>query len=644
MIRRCATLLLLLAVLAAPAVVAAPPPKLGAEVYGRLPNIELMQLSPAGERLAYIQVNGDERRLVIKDLAGKVLLASGVGDKKVRDLEWAGEDHLIVEISTTGRLGDAWYREEWIRSLVVRLDAAKAFQVFFPGDSMIAATFGAYGASQQDGKWYGYFGGIPYHKTRGFDPTLNEVNYRNLYRVNLDTGLWDLVASGQQRPHDWALDAKGGVVAQTEYEPTTGAFHLRRSNDGGAVVSSSIEPLEERQLRGLGRTPGTVVVDAPIPEEFDVASGAHKALVDDGLIESYIHDPATRRLLGVWIAGDRPEQRFFDPVMTSTQARFAKALGGRPTLASWSTDLSKMVVFTDGDGDAGTYWLSDGKTVKPYGYAYPELPDANVGARRMITYKAADGLELKGVLTLPPGREAKGLPLVVMPHGGPEAHDDLQFDWLSEAFAGRGYAVFQPNFRGSDGEGGKPLRDAGFGEWGRKMQTDVSDGVAALARRGLVDPKRACIVGASYGGYVALAGVTVQQGLYRCAVSYGGLSDLGDFLERITPSWSDPRNPETRYLRRFIGVRDSEDPALRALSPARLADRADAPVLLIHGADDTVVPILQSRKMERELTKAGKPVEFVLLKGEDHWLSRDATRKAMLAAALAFVEKYDPAD
>ncbi len=229
---------------------------------------------------------------------------------------------------------------------------------------------------------------------------------------------------------------------------------------------------------------------------------------------------------------------------------------------------------------------------------------------------------------------------MVLPHGGPQGHDSVGFDWLAQAFANQGYAVFQPNFRGSDGYG-LAFRDAGFGEWGRKMQTDISDGVAALVRQGVIDPKRACIVGASYGGYAALAGVTLQQGLYRCAVSYGGLSDLHYFMDTAAPSGRQD-TATARYLRKFLGVTSNEDGVLRTLSPARLAKQADAPILLLHGADDSVVPIGQSREMDQALRAAGKPVEFVTLKSEDHWLSRDATRKAFLTAAVAFVEKYNP--
>jgi len=176
------------------------------------------------------------------------------------------------------------------------------------------------------------------------------------------------------------------------------------------------------------------------------------------------------------------------------------------------------------------------------------------------------------------------------------------------------------------------------------MQTDISDGVAALAAAGTIDPKRACIVGASYGGYAALAGVTVQQGLYRCAVFYAGPANLNYLLEYANPKIEDTRTPSDRYLRKFLGAKSNDDSSLHGLSPTRLGDRADAPILLIHGVDDMVVPIAQSREMERALKSAGKLVEFVTLKAEDFYLSRDATRKAMLAAAVAFVEAHNPAE
>lgn len=613
------------------------PPPLPTDVYGRLPNIDLMQLSPSGEKLAYVRVAGDQRQLVVKDLSGSLLFVASASDAKIRDIDWAGEDRVLLTASATRSVFDD--RQELYQTFVVNLVTHKYFQVFATNPAIMHATFGFYRAVDQAGRWSGYIGGITLTKTLGFDATFNQDNFVDLYRVDLDTGEAVIAAKGRDRPHQWALDAGGEVLAHAQYAQSSAEWTLRTGVEGGQLLATIHEPLGEVELEGMGRTPGTIVVDKATPEEWSLADGAHAALPSDRLIQSYIHDPATGRLVGTSLAGDTPGQQFYDPILRAKQAAFRKALGASTLILSWSADFRRLILYTQGDGDAGTYWLADGKTVKPYGYSYPELPDANVGPTSIVIYKAADGLEVHGVLTLPPGRDPKALPLIVLPHGGPQAHDVLGFDWMAQAFASRGYAVFQPNFRGSDGYG-LDFRNAGFGQWGRKMQTDISDGVAELTRRGVIDPKRACIVGASYGGYAALAGVTVQQGLYRCAVSYAGISDL-HYL--ISTEVGDDQNAGARYLRRFLGAERS-DAAVHDLSPARLADRADAPILLIHGESDTVVPIGQSLEMERVLKQAGKPVELIRLKGEDHWLSRDATRKAMLAAAVAFVEKNNPAE
>jgi len=226
----------------------------------------------------------------------------------------------------------------------------------------------------------------------------------------------------------------------------------------------------------------------------------------------------------------------------------------------------------------------------------------------------------------------------MLPHGGPHAYDEQAFDWWAQAFASRGYAVFQPNFRGSTNRDDAFVR-AGYGEWGRKMQTDISDGLEELVRQGIVDPKRACIVGASYGGYAALAGVTLQQGLYRCAVSVAGVSDLSlmyntDYRE----------SGQVGLLRRSLLEELGPRSGFGAASPRRLAAQADAPILLIHGREDTVVPYEQSAKMADALKDAGKPHRLVDLGEEDHWLSRSSTRMKMLEEAMAFVQEHNPAD
>ncbi len=339
---------------------------------------------------------------------------------------------------------------------------------------------------------------------------------------------------------------------------------------------------------------------------------------------------------------DNPDEPvFFDPELQDRARMIRRAFSGRRArMVEWTADLGRAIVHTEGEGDSGTWYLVDiaARSARDIGYDRPLIRPSRVGPMSRVEYVAEDGLALAGILTLPPGREAVDLPLVVLPHGGPHLHDEIGFDWWAQAFASRGYAVFQPNFRGSTGRGEEFIR-AGYGEWGRKMQTDISDGVAHLAAEGIIDPSRACIVGASYGGYAALAGVTVQQGLYRCAVSVAGISDIS-MMSRVENREAGRSGLFRRSLAEELGPRDE----WRAISPRRQAERADAPILLIHGRDDTVVAYDQSRVMADALDDADKPYRFVELEGEDHWLSTSETRLQMLTEAVAFVQEHNPAD
>jgi len=188
------------------------------------------------------------------------------------------------------------------------------------------------------------------------------------------------------------------------------------------------------------------------------------------------------------------------------------------------------------------------------------------------------------------------------------------------------------------------LLEAGYGEWGRKMQTDLSDGVRYLVKQDIVDPARVCIVGASYGGYAALAGVSLDPGVYRCAVSISGIGDLSRML-----NWEQSRHPygvqtAMRYWDRFMGASGPNDPKLDVISPIKHLESVTAPVMLIHGRDDTVVPFAQSQEMYDALKHANKAVELVELKQEDHWLSRSETRLQMLLESVAFLQHYNPPD
>jgi dipeptidyl aminopeptidase/acylaminoacyl peptidase len=342
---------------------------------------------------------------------------------------------------------------------------------------------------------------------------------------------------------------------------------------------------------------------------------------------------------GVYV-DDASHYVFFDPVTQAHWDAIVRAFSGeRVKLVSNSSDFTKIIVRVDGPTHGYLYELVDMTTHKalPIGDVYDGVTEP-LEVRR-ITFAAADGLSIPAYLTLPHGKPPQNLPLIVLPHGGPAVRDTADFDWWAQALADQGYAVLQPNYRGSELD--LSHLAAGYGEWGRKMQTDLSDGVRYLAKEGIVDPARVCIAGGSYGGYAALAGVTLDPGVYRCAVSVAGLSDLKRMLQ-----WTNETHTQRsqRYWDRFMGVTGPGDPKLDAISPIKHLDAVNVPVLLIHGRDDTVVPFEQSSKMFDALRRAKKEVEMVSLKKEDHWLSRGETRLQMLQASVTFLRAHNPPD
>jgi dipeptidyl aminopeptidase/acylaminoacyl peptidase len=647
--------LFLAGLLSAAAAFAAPPP---VEAYGKLPGIDFVEMSPSGARYAFIAADGENRRLFVATTDGQPLQVANVGTAKVRSVEWAGDDHVVVKLTATIVLGpeyNIWQTELWT-VIVMNVATGKSFQVFHGKHEKVADTvFGAYGTAQVDGHWYGWFGGLTCQTDKTGCYALNE--YPDLYRVDLDTGAISIAARGRFDSDGWLVSAGGEVLARSLYNEKTGSWRVMAGKDGDQVLAGGRNDFGGTAVLELGRAPGTLLIDVPTGDtggdsgaydfhELSLGTASPSAPVDTTGMAEPIIDPTTHLWIGETLRSDEKEKIFFSPAL---QARWQGARKAFPNyivhLISWSTDFNHLVVFTDGNDDSGTYWHVDIQkhSAAQIGWQYPTVKSADVGSVQMVDYHASDGLALHGVLTLPPGRQPKDLPLVVLPHGGPEARDYAGFDWWAQAYASRGYAVFQPNFRGSSGYG-IAFRNAGFAQWGRKMQTDISDGVAELAKKGIVDPKRACIVGGSYGGYAALAGVTVQQGLYRCAVSWGGVADLAGMLIYQHKLADAPTSSSMRYWRAFMGVDSSSDRRLPPITPSDLADKADAPILLLHGKDDTVVPIDQSETMESALKRAGKPVEFVRMNNEDHWLSREETRVEMLKAAVAFVEKYNPAN
>lgn len=310
-------------------------------------------------------------------------------------------------------------------------------------------------------------------------------------------------------------------------------------------------------------------------------------------------------------------------------------------LASQSRDGAIQVLSVSGPEEPGSLYLFDRKagTVNLLGAQWPKLAPDRLGVVKTWTWKTQDGVDLGGYLTAPPPllKLSGPLPLVVMPHGGPEARDYFDFDRLAQGFASRGYLVFQPNFRGSGGFG-KTFAEQGYGQWGLRMQDDVIDGVEALIKSGQVDPARICIVGASYGGYVALQGGAKRPDLFKCVVSRAGLSDLVR-SQKWEAEIFETDSPRYKYWLKSVGDPKADAARLAAASPVTYAADYQPPVLLMHGVNDWNVPIEQSRIMEKALKKAGKTVTLTEYPGAHSGWGEVQEAKA-LTEMLVFVDKY----
>ncbi len=619
------------------------------EVYGRLPSLEDVALSPSGSRIAFVRTEGDVRAILVVSLADSTSIGGvRVGRAKLRSLEWADDDHLLIYTSVTSVLsGFTGPEQEWTELQVYDV-ASKKLEMVPDANKLHVFTRDRHVEILNVVAGFGTVRRVNGH-TLLFVPvwTVSEGGGRALYRYDLQTKAADILARGTGAAR-WLVNGAGELAAEEIYQEQSQRWVVSVRQSGQLhELASGVEPVDYPYLLGFGPTPDTLLmhfVEAgnSVWRLMSLADGSMgPPMAEHRSLESPIEDPITRRMIGGVHVGDDSEWIFFDDAVqkrwTSVKATFS---GARLRFVSASATFSTFVVRVDGPKYGFAYQLVDmaARKAQRIGDVYDGLP--GVLETRRITYAASDGLDIPAYLTLPPGGAAKNLPLVVLPHGGPQARDTADFDWWSQGLAQQGYAVLRPNFRGSNLS--QQFVEAGYGQWGRKMQTDLSDGVRFLAKEGLIDPARVCIVGASYGGYAALAGATLDLGVYRCVASISGVSDLTRMLANVDAKHLGRQNFEQRYWNRFMGVSGSQDPALDALSPIKHVEAVSIPVLLIHGRDDTVVPFEQSQAMFDALKRSKKDVELVTMPHEDHWLSRSETRLQMLRSVVAFLQAKNP--
>ncbi|UZK64836.1 alpha/beta hydrolase family protein [Sphingomonas sp. M1-B02] len=347
-------------------------------------------------------------------------------------------------------------------------------------------------------------------------------------------------------------------------------------------------------------------------------------------VDSLIRIGRQQRVVGLSYATEKRRGVFFDPELKALATSLSKALPGQPivTFIDASADESKLLLFAGGDSDAGNYYLLDRKTKKmaEVSPVRPQLGGVRLAKVTPITFPAADGTMIPGYLTLPAGSDGKNLPGIVMPHGGPGARDEWGFDWLSQYYAARGFAVLQPNFRGSAGYGDAWFRKNGFQSW-QTAVGDVNDGGRWLLKQGIAAPGKLGIVGWSYGGYAALQSQVLDADLFKAIVAIAPVTDL-ETLRKESENFTNYKQVDA-FIGRGAHVREG--------SPAQNVDRIKAPVLLFHGDKDLNVGVGESRLMASRLRSAGKKVDYVEFDGLDHQLEDDKARIQMLDQSDRFL-------
>ncbi len=357
-------------------------------------------------------------------------------------------------------------------------------------------------------------------------------------------------------------------------------------------------------------------------------------------ISTVMVDPVSGVVSGVSYEDDRRRMMWLDPKMRALQARIEKALpGAEDDVVNQSSDGNRLLIWSGGAADPGTYYLFDRAAARFTAIVQPyeKLAQVALAPVKAVQYKARDGLTIPAYLTVPLHRPDHDLPLILMPHGGPFARDDWSYDPFVQFLASRGYAVLQPEFRGSTGYG-REFVEKGYGQWGRKMQDDLDDGVDWLVKSGQVDARRVCIMGASYGGYAALWGAIRNPERYRCAISLAGVTDLDAMLKYDRRSFA-----ATRYFREWQAKIAGEDKIdLDTVSPLPQQARLSVPVLIAHGEQDTTVPPRQSHLLVAALEKRHADVQSVFYKEAPHGFSKPEDMTDYLKRVEAFLAKHNP--
>lgn len=612
------------------------------EPFFRHPDYAGLRLSPSGNFVAaLVPVRGRLNLAVIDLEAGSSRVVAAVDGRDIRDVRWVSDRRLVFTVwDLQAGLGEQ--RGEGL--FAIERDGSQ-FRELAP---TIAKQINS--------------GNVVYRYTRlmstlrdGSDDVMvlsndKDARHPEVYRLDTHTGRREWKTDG--KPGDvehWVVDRDGDVRAAVTVERgTTTHVYFRPTAAAPWIELASFGMRGERFVPVSFDGDGTLVVASDVGRgtaglfRYDAAKRTLGELMlghphADLGNATPIYDRAKRRIVGFTYEAERPGAAWFDEDYARLQKSVDAALpqrmnvvdkaGKRALVASYSDRQPVEWYLLDLEKSRMELLASSRKAIRE-----PSMP-----ARQPVRYKARDGLEIPAYVTLPPDGTKEKLPLVLLVHGGPWVRGG-HWAWNPEAayLASLGYAVLEPDFRGSLGWGRK-LHESGWKQWGLAMQDDLDDGVDWLAGQGTIDPKRVCIMGASYGGYAVMMGLARNPERYRCGVNYVGVTDI-DLMFSVT--WSDFTNSDfIKYsAREMIGDPDRDAAQLRAASPLANAGRIKAPVLMAYGGKDYRVPLIHGERMRNALADRKVPVEWVVYNEEGHGFLREDNRIDFYTRVAKFLE------
>jgi len=616
------------------------------EAYGKQAVVRSMSMSPSGEQIAFIGRSTEGDLLFTYSAAEGIKARIALSSLKGSSVWFPTESHVIIR----------GYKTTSVQGYGGRFDHSGAFSYNLETDDftqLLKGTKSLYPAQSGLGRIIGRLDGTNQVLMPAWTGT-GEYNLSKwIFKVNLDKSKGRKFLHGNKHTLSWLIDTDGTMLARADMKNGSNVYALYTNVGGNKRKIYELTDTERPPFSIIGvKADRSALILGD--EDYDATSqfvemdfdGNIKPaeLGQEGTGIARIFKDGNSVIHGVQYSGLLPTYKFFDPALDATIKTTLERFGGSPVhIQDWSDDWSKILLHVFDFRSAGRYILLDTVTGEMTGFvqARPDIPAPAIGNVVGIEYRARDDTVIPAIMTWPAGIQGdarKRLPTIVMPHGGPRQHDSIGFDWMAQYFANRGYLVLQPNFRGSSGFG-VDFMLAGNGEWGGKMQDDITDGLKALVDGGYTDPDRVCIIGWSYGGYAALAGGAFTPDLYKCIIAVAPVTDLVRMLR-------DERKDHGKehylidYWEEMIGDLKTDRDKLEAVSPVNFAENFTAPVLLIHGKDDAVVQFRHSTKMENALKRAGKDVTLLRIKDDGHSLVESENRLEALIAMADFVEHH----